>query len=118
MMSGTFESFREALEQEINKWNGFANALRRGDRESFDALMDMCRSYAPETSCSEKTTVFEAMEMAMMLSHDNRIRQLEETLNAIKPPSPPPEEEEKTVEPVVAERKPLKKSQRGLFDFG
>lgn len=117
-MSRTFESFKEALEQEINKWNGFAIALRRGDRESFDALIDMCRSYAPEGSCSEKTTVLETMEMSIILAHDTRIRQLEETLNAVKPPSPPPEEEEKTVESVVAERKPLKKPQRGLFDFG
>ncbi len=117
-MSGTFESFKQALEQEINKWNGFANALRKGDRESFDALIDTCRSYAPEASCGEKTTVLEAMEMSMMLGHDNRIRQLEETLNAAKPPAPQPEEEKKTVEPVVAERKPTKKTQRGLFDFG
>lgn len=116
-MSRTFESFREALEQEISKWNGFAIALRKGDRESFDALIDMCRSYAPEASCAEKTTVLETMEMSIILAHDNRMRQLEETLNAIKPPSPP-EEEEKTVEPLVAERKPLKKPQRGLFDFG
>ena len=117
-MSRTFESFREALEQEISKWNGFAIALRRGDREAFDALMDMCRSYAPEASCTEKTTVLEAIEMSIILAHDNRIRQLEETLNAVKPPSPPPEEDKKTVEPVVAQRKPLNKPQRNLFEYG
>jgi hypothetical protein len=29
-----------ALESEINRWNGFARALRKDDREAFDELMD------------------------------------------------------------------------------
>ena len=116
-MSITFESFREALEQEISNWNGFAEALRRGDKESFDALMDIARRYAPELSCSEKTTVLEAMEMSFILEHDNRIKKLEETLKAIKP-ALPPDEGEKPVEPAVAEKKLLKKPQRILSDFG
>jgi len=115
-MSRTFESFREALEQEISNWNGFAVALRRGNKESFDALIDIARRYAPELSCSEKTTVLEAMEMSFILAHDNRSRKCEETLKAIKP-ALQPMEEEKTVEPVVAERKLLKKPQRILADF-
>jgi hypothetical protein len=45
-MGKTVESFRIALEGEINRWNGFARALRKPDREAFDELMDMCRSYA------------------------------------------------------------------------
>jgi hypothetical protein len=118
-MSGTFESFREALEQEIKKWNGFANALRKDDRESFDALMDMCRSYAPEASCTEKTTVLETMEMSIILAHDNRIRQLEETIATIKPPENVSHKEESHIEPIVIHQKPtLKKAQRSLGDFG
>jgi len=45
-MGKTVESFRIALEKEISRWSGFARALRRSDREAFDELMDMCRSYA------------------------------------------------------------------------
>jgi len=33
-----------ALEAEINRWSGFAKALRRPEREAFEDLMDMCRS--------------------------------------------------------------------------
>ena len=43
-MVKTVESFRIALEGEINRWSGFARALRKPDREAFDELMDMCRS--------------------------------------------------------------------------
>jgi hypothetical protein len=43
MMGKTVESYRIALEGEINRWSGFARALRREDREVFDEPMDMRR---------------------------------------------------------------------------
>lgn len=49
-MGKTVESYRVALESEINRWNGFANALRKDDREVFKELMDMFRGYASENS--------------------------------------------------------------------
>ena len=39
-MGKTVESYRIALESEINRWNGFARALRKDDREAVDELMD------------------------------------------------------------------------------
>jgi hypothetical protein len=45
-MGKTVESYRMALESEISRWNGFARVLRKEDREAFDELMDMCRSFA------------------------------------------------------------------------
>jgi hypothetical protein len=36
----TVESYRLALESEINRWNGFARALRKEDREAFDEELD------------------------------------------------------------------------------
>ena len=44
----TVESYRMALEGEISRWNGFARALRKDDREAFEEMMDMCRGYASE----------------------------------------------------------------------
>ena len=41
-MGKTVESYRMALESEINRWNGFARALRKEDREAFDELKEMC----------------------------------------------------------------------------
>ncbi|MGD0203351.1 MAG: hypothetical protein ABSC20_05530 [Candidatus Bathyarchaeia archaeon] len=45
-MGKTVESYRMAIEDEIRRWNGFAKALRKEDREAFDILIDACRSYA------------------------------------------------------------------------
>jgi hypothetical protein len=44
-MGKTAESYPIALEQEISRWNGFARALRKEDREAFEELMNICRSF-------------------------------------------------------------------------
>ena len=41
-MGKTVESFRIALEGEINRWSGFARTLRKPDTEVFDELKVIC----------------------------------------------------------------------------
>jgi hypothetical protein len=84
-MGKTVESFRMALEGEINRWNGFARALRKPGREAFDELMDTCRTYASESSCATNPIVFEPMMMSILLFQQKRISQLEKELQAIEP---------------------------------
>ena len=91
-MGKTVESFRMALEGEINRWSGFARALRKPDREAFDELMDMCRAYASEFACVESLTEFEPMVMSILLFQQRRIMQLERELEAIKPEKVNPSE--------------------------
>jgi hypothetical protein len=76
-MGKTVESFRIALEAEINRWSGFARALRTEDREAFDELMDMCRSYASESTNATNSDVFEPMIVSILLTQQQRIWQLE-----------------------------------------
>ena len=66
-MGKTVESFKMALEGEINHWGGFARALRKPDREAFDALMDMYKTYASESSYATSPIVFEPMVMSILL---------------------------------------------------
>lgn len=80
-MGKTVESFRIALEDEIRRWNGFAKALRKPDLEAFDELMDMCRSYASESSCATNPIVFEPMVISILLAQQVRIRELECTID-------------------------------------
>jgi len=80
-MGKTVESFRMALEGEINRWSGFARALRKPDREAFDELMDMCRTYASESSCATNPIIFEPMIMSILLAQQVRIQKLERQLN-------------------------------------
>jgi len=82
-MGKTVESFRMALEGEINRWNGFARALRKPDKEAFDDLMDMCRIYASESSCATNPIVFEPMVMSILLAQHKKIRELEYKLNYV-----------------------------------
>ena len=86
-MGKTVESFRMALEGEINRWNGFAHALRKHDREAFDELMDMCRTYASESGNATNPIVFEPMVMSILIGQQRRIRELEKKLKATEPSS-------------------------------
>jgi hypothetical protein len=79
-MGKTAESFRITLEGEINRWSGFARALRKPDKEAFDELMDMCRTYASECSCATNPVIFEPMIMSILLAQQVRIRKLERQL--------------------------------------
>ncbi len=84
-MGKTVESFRIALEREINRWSGFARALRKPDREAFDELINMYRTYATEIAYLNNLTEFEPMVMPILLFQQRRIMQLERELEAIKP---------------------------------
>jgi hypothetical protein len=80
----TIESYRIAMEEEIHTWDGFARALRKDDREAFDELMGMCRSFAMASSNATNPIIFEPIIMSILLAQQVRIRTLEKKLNAIK----------------------------------
>jgi hypothetical protein len=79
-MGETVPAYRMALEEEINRWSGFARALRKSDRETFDELMDACRSYTSESSCATNPIFFEHMVMSILLGQQARIQTLEHQL--------------------------------------
>jgi hypothetical protein len=70
-----------AIEDEIIRWSGFARALRSPDREAFDELMDICRTYASESSNATNPIFFEPMVMSILLVQQKRILALEKKLN-------------------------------------
>ena len=84
-MDKTVESFRLALEGEINRWSGFARALRKPDMEAFDELIDMCRNYVSECAGVNSFSEFEPMIMSILLSQQKHIMRLERELDTIKP---------------------------------
>ena len=83
-MGKTVESYRMALEDEIRRWHGFAKALRIEDKETFDILMDACRSYASAGSNATQPILFEPMILSMLLSMQKQLQRLEKELNALK----------------------------------
>jgi hypothetical protein len=78
----TVESYRMALEDEINRWSSFGKALRIEDKQAFDALMDACRTYASAGSNATKPILFEPMLMSMLLMQQKKIGRLEKALDA------------------------------------
>ena len=73
-----------AIEDEIQRWKGFANALRSGDREAFEALMDACRGYASAGGNAVQPVLFEPMTMSMLLSLSIQVQQLRKEVNELK----------------------------------
>lgn len=83
-MGKTVVSYRMALEDEIERWSGFAKALRKEDKEAFDALMDACRNYASAGSNATQPLLFEPMIISILVSQQKKISQLEKALNVSK----------------------------------
>ena len=77
-----------AIEDEIRRWNGFAKALRKEDREAFDAVMDACRSYASAGSNATKPILFEPMMMSIVVSQQISLQKLRKEVDDLKAQQP------------------------------
>jgi hypothetical protein len=82
-MGKTVPANRMVLEDEIGRWGGFVRALRREDREAFEALMDACRRFASESSMATNPVIFEPMVMSIVLAQQLKIRQLQRNLDIL-----------------------------------
>jgi hypothetical protein len=83
-MGKTVESYRLALDTEIQSWNGFVKALRTDDREAFEQLTDACRNHASAGSNATRPEMFEPMVMSILLEQQKRLNRLEKELVAVK----------------------------------
>ena len=83
-MGKTVESYRLALDTEIQSWNGFAKALRIDDREAFEQMTDACRNHASAGSNATRPEMFEPMIMSILLEQQKRLNRMEKELLAIK----------------------------------
>ena len=81
-MGKTVPAYRMALEFEINTWKGFRKALPRDeDREAFEEMMDLCRTFASESSNATNPVIFEPMVMSIMIGHQKKLQKLEHKIN-------------------------------------
>jgi hypothetical protein len=83
-MGKTVESYRIALDIEIQNWSSFAKALRSDDREAFEQVLDACRNYASAGSNATRPVLFEAMAMSILVFQQKRLTKLENELNALR----------------------------------
>jgi len=80
----TVPSYRMALDKELQRWSGFARALRKEDRTAFEQMMDACRNYASAGSNATRPVMFEAMVMSILLHQQKTLNKLEKDIDAIR----------------------------------
>jgi len=83
-MGKTVASYRMALDRELQRWSGFARALRKEDRAAFDQMMDTCRNYASAGSNATRPVIFESVVMSILLHHQKTLNRLEKKIDAVR----------------------------------
>ena len=83
-MGRTVPSYRQALEAEIARWEGFRKALRGRDLEAFDMMMRACRVYASAGGMATRPVLAEAMFMSILLSQQKQIMEIRESLERLE----------------------------------
>lgn len=83
-MGRTVPSYRQALENEIERWRSFRKALRRKDAEAFDRMMNACRLFASAGSMATRPILLEAMFMSILLHQEKTLMEIEERLDKLE----------------------------------
>jgi hypothetical protein len=66
-MGRTLATYRQLLEDEIARWSSYRRALRKGDQEVFDELMNYARRHSSASSYQAPVNIFETMVLSMLL---------------------------------------------------
>jgi hypothetical protein len=82
-MGRTVPTFRAALEDAIRRWDGYRRALRQGDREAFDRMMDACRLHSSASGQATRPDPLEAMFMSILLEHQRKLEALEAKVDRV-----------------------------------
>jgi len=83
-MGRTIPSWRILLEEELNRWKKFQDALRIDERENFEDLMDECRRYASAAGAATFPVKNEGMFLSVLFSHHKSLKELREKVDRIQ----------------------------------
>jgi hypothetical protein len=83
-MGRTVPSYRQALEAEIARWEGFRKALRGKELEAFDRMMNACKVYASAGGMATRPVLAEAMFMSILLSQQKELMEIRESLERLE----------------------------------
>jgi hypothetical protein len=73
-------TYRQRLEEEVNRWSPFRKALLAGEREVFDRLVDQAFRYVHAGTMYPLRDAFDIFLMSSLLSHEERLGVLERML--------------------------------------
>ena len=83
-MGRTVPSYRQALEEEIMRWESFRRALRDKDAEAFDRIMIACRIYASAGGMATRPILTEAMFMSILVSQRKELMEIRESIERLE----------------------------------
>lgn len=75
-MGRTVPTYRVALEAMAQQWSDFRRALRKGDREAFDELMNKARMHASAATYAISMDPTESALLSMLLEHEKELAKL------------------------------------------
>jgi len=80
-MGRTVATFRQLIEQELANWERvFGRALRREERAHLEAMFNRVRLYAEACTYEFPVHAMDAINVAIALDHETRLRALETLL--------------------------------------
>jgi len=75
-------TYRQRLEEEVNRWSPFRKALLRDEREVFDRLVDQAFRYVHAGTMYPLRDAFDVFLVSSLMSHEERLGVLERMLKA------------------------------------
>jgi hypothetical protein len=75
-------TYRQRLEEEINRWSPFRKALLADERKALDRLIDQAFRYVHAGTMYPLRDAFDVFLMSSLLSHEKRLGVLERMLKA------------------------------------
>ena len=83
-MGRTLLPFTQELYREEASWGGFRRALRREDRELFDALFAAARYHTSACTCAGRVVPFDAILMSILVEERRSARELSRRLDELE----------------------------------
>jgi len=77
-------TYRLALESMAQQWSDFRRALRKEDREAFDALMNRARLHASAATYAISLDPTESAVLSMLLEHEKELLRLRKVLESVE----------------------------------
>ncbi len=84
MTGRTVPTYRLALESMAQQWNDFRRALRSGDKDAFDSLMNRARMHASASTYAISLDPTESALLSMLLEHEKELLDLKTKLGREK----------------------------------
>ena len=83
-MGRTVLPFTQELYREEESWRGFRRALRREDRELFDALFAAARYHTAACTCAGRVVPFDAILMSILVEERRAARELSHRIGELE----------------------------------